>query len=165
MRFAQAQCALHSIDIAQEHMLLLVKRCEHLRYLAGVLLKIAAYKKLTQREIARQDIEKILQHSGEHSPLTPHDIIRQVAEYFSLPPEELTGNKRKTALVFARQMAMYLCREILAASYPVLGQIFGGKDHSTVIYGIKKIEKYIAAHKNAHMEITKIKNMCLQRNN
>jgi chromosomal replication initiator protein len=164
MRFAQVQCAAHGFILAREHLLLLAQHCEHLRYLSGVLLKIAAYAKLTQREIATQDIEKILKNSGEHSPVTPQHIIHRVAEYFSLPLEEITGNKRKPALVFARQTAMYLCREILGTSYPVLGQIFGGKDHSTVMYGIKKIEKYIVEHKNAHTEITELTNLCLQRN-
>ena len=164
MRFAQAQCALHGIALTREHLLLLARRCEHLRYLAGVLLKIAACEKLTQRETATQEIERILNNSNEFSPVTPQRIIRRVAEYFSLPLEEITGNKRKPALVFARQTAMYLCREMLGTSYPVLGQIFGGKDHSTVMYGIKKIEKYMLTHKNAHTEMTELTNLCTQRN-
>ena len=165
MRFAQTQCELHGITLARENMLLLAQRCEHLRYLSGVLLKIAAYAKLTQRETGKQDIEQLLRTSGEHSLVTPQEIIRRVAEHYALPPEEITGNKRKPALVLARQTAMYLCREILGASYPVIGQIFGGKDHSTVIYSIKKIEKYIVTHKNAHTEITKLAHMCRQKNN
>ena len=164
MRFAQIQCNLHGMALAREHMLLLVQRCEHLRHLSGTLLKMAAYAKLTQREIARQDIEQILKNSGEHRPVTPQDIIRRVAEYFSLPPEAITGNARKPALVCARQTAMYLCRDILGVSYPALGKIFGGKDHSTVIYGIKKIEKNMVAHKNVHTEITKLIQLCTQRN-
>ena len=165
MRFAQAQCLLHDIKISREHVLLLAQRCEHLRYLADVLLKIAAYKKRMQREIAKQDIEKILRNAGDLSPMTPQDIIRRVAEYFSLPLEEMTGSKRKHTLIFARQTAIYLCREILGTSYPVLGQIFGGKNHSTIIYSIKKIEKYIITHKNMHTEITKLKNICDPNNN
>jgi len=164
MRFVQAQCILHDIHLSREHMLLLTRRCEHLRYLSGVLLKIAAYKKLTQREIEKQDIEKILQHAGGQRTVTPHDIIRRVASHFSLPPEEITGNKRNPSLVLARQMAMYLCRAILGTSYPAIGQIFNGKDHTTVIYSIKKIEKFLVTHKDAHTEITKLKNMCSQGN-
>jgi chromosomal replication initiator protein len=164
MRFAQTQCLLHDFTIAKEHVLLLAQRCEHLRYLASVLLNIAAYKKRTQREITKQDVEKILRSTGEQKPMTPQDIICRVAEYFSLPPEEITGSRQEHALVFARQTAMYLCREILGASYPVLGQIFGGKNHSTVIYSIKKIKKYIIAHKNEHTEITKLKKICIPQN-
>ena len=165
MRFAQAQCLHHGVDMAQEHVLLLAQRCARLCHLSGVLLKIAAYTKLTQRTIEKQDIEKILKHSGGHSPVTPQDIIRQVAAYFTLSPEELTSKKRNPAFVFARQTAMYLCRDILGTSYPQLGQLFGGKDHSTVIYSIKKIEKYFLMHNHVHKEITEIKNMCLQKGN
>jgi chromosomal replication initiator protein len=164
MRFAQAQCMAHGIDLAQEHMLLLAQRCEHLHYLSGVLLKIAAYKSLAQEDITRQDIENILKHSGEYSPVTPQDIIRRVAEHFSLSPEDIMGNKRKSALVFARHTAMYLCRKILGVSYPALGQLFGGKDHSTIMYSIKKIEKYIITHKDAHTTITELHDMCIQKN-
>jgi chromosomal replication initiator protein len=163
MRFAQAQCVAHGVRLAQEHMLLLAQRCEHLRYLSGVMLKIAAYKNLARPEITKQDIEKILKNSGEHSPVTPQDIVRRVAEYFSLSPEEITGNKRTSPLVFARQTAMYLCREIFGLSYPALGQLFGGKDHSTIMYGIKKIEKYIVMHKDAHTKIAELQNMCVQK--
>jgi chromosomal replication initiator protein len=165
MRFVHIQCMLHNITLAREHMLLLTQRCENLRYLSGVLMNLAAYKKLAQREIAKQDIETILQQSIEYSPVTPHDIISQVAAYFSLPADDITGTRRKPALVFARQMAMYLCRDILGTSYPVIGQMFGGKDHSTVMYSIKKIEQYLITNKNAHTEITKLKNLCSQKNN
>jgi len=163
MRFAQAQCVLHSLDLSQEHMLLLAQRCAHLHYLANILQKIAAHKKLAQRKIDKQDIENIFQHSSEQSPITPHDIIHQVAAYFSLSPEEITSNKRKSALVFVRQIAMYICREMLGFSYSVIGQFFGGKDHSSVIYNIKKIEKSIVMNKDLHIEITKLKNMFLQK--
>ena len=164
MRFAQAQCTAHGISLALEDILFLAQQCKHLRYLSGVLLKISAYKKLTQQEITRQDIEKILKHSGEYTPIMPQDIIRRVAEYFSLSPEEITGNKRTFSLVFARQTAIYLCREILGVSYPALGHIFGGKNHSTIMYHMKKIEKYLAAHKDAHTMLTTIHNMCVQKN-
>ena len=163
MRFAQVQCTLHGIDLARDHLLLLAQRCEHFRYLSGALLKIAAYAKITQRDITLGDIEQILTNSGEHCLVTPQDIIRHVAEYFALPPEEITGHTRKPALVSARQTAMYLCRELLGVSYSALGQIFGGKDHSTVIYSIKKIEKNIVAHKNAHTEITELTQLCMQK--
>ncbi|MCL2122543.1 MAG: DnaA/Hda family protein [Desulfovibrionaceae bacterium] len=165
MRFIQTQCRLLDIHISREHMLLLAQNCEHLQYITSVLLKIAAYKKCAQREIAKQDIEKILRSADDHRPTTPQDIIRQVAEYFSLSPEDIISDTRKPAPAFARQTAMYLCREILGASYSVIGQIFGGKDHSTVMYSIKKIEKYIIVHKNAHTEITKLKNICAKRHN
>ena len=165
MRFAQTQCLLRNINISREHVLLLAQRCEHLRYLAGVLLKLAAYKNIIQRDITKQDIEKILRNADELSPVTPQEIICRVADHFSLPPKDITSCKQKHASVFARQTAMYLCREILGTSYSLLGQIFGGKNHSTIIYSIKKIEKCIVAHKNTHTEIKKLKNICAKQNN
>ncbi|MDR0466456.1 MAG: chromosomal replication initiator DnaA [Deltaproteobacteria bacterium] len=163
MRFAQAQCATHGIHPTQEHLLMLAQRCEHLRYLSGVLLKLAAYKKLTQQELTELEIKKILKNSGEHSPITPQDVIRRVAEHFSLSPEDITGNKRTSGLVHARQTAIYLCRQILGVSYPALGKLFGGKDHSTIIYSIKKVEKNLVAHKDAHIKLSELQNLCVQK--
>ena len=164
MRFIQTQSCLHHLTISRENILLLAQRCEHIRYIAQVLLKIAAYKTGTQREITEQDIKKFLRQASEHGPIMPQAIIRLVAEYFSLQPEDIMGEQRKPAPVFARQVAMYLCREILDLSYSVLGDIFGGKNHSTVMYSIKKIEKYIVMHKNMHNKIIELKNMCAKKN-
>ena len=61
-------------------------------------------------------------------------------ENIGVPPKEILGEKRRPDLVQARQLAMYLCRELLGHSYPVIGRMFGGKDHSTVMHGVKKIK-------------------------
>ena len=163
MLFAKARCVERGLSLAPEDILFLAQQCAHLRYLSAVLLKISAYNKLTRQEISRQDIKKILKNSGEYTPVEPQDVIRQVAEYFSLSPEEITGKKRTSSLIFARRTAMYLCRKILGTSYPALGQVFGGKNHSTVMYHIKKIEQDLVAHKDTHTTLTKIHTMCVQK--
>ena len=161
LRFARAQCSEHQVDIANDHILLLAQRCTSLRYLSGIILKIAAYQRLVQRRLDNRDIENILSFSGDNTSVTAQHIIAKVAEHYALSPEELLGNSRKTTHVLARQSAMYLCRDLLASSYPALGRIFGGKDHSTVIHSIKKIEQMLVMNKDAHKEITEIKQSCL----
>ena len=160
MRFIKNQCIIYNINITHEDILLLAQRYEHLHSISSVLQKLVIYKKTMQRDATKQYIKKNIHHSNKHGSLTPRDIIHQVGEYFSLPPEEIMGSKRKPDIVFARQTAMYLCREILGISYPALGKFFFGKDHSTIIYSIKKIEKYIVTNKDTYNEITKIKNRC-----
>lgn len=164
MRFTKSRCALHDMDITKEQMLFLAQRCEHLHYLSGIILKTAAFQKLIQRKITDQDLEKIFENSNNYNMITPQSIIRRVASHFSLTPEDITGAQRKPATVFARQTAMYICRDLMGTSYPVLGRIFGGKDHSTIIYSIKKIEKYLAVHKEAHKEFAELKHLCLHKN-
>jgi chromosomal replication initiator protein len=164
MRFAQTQCEMHNLDITREQMLLIAQRCEHLCSLSGIILKTAAYRKLIQNRISNQDIEKILNNanSSNHETTTPHYIINCVAEHYSLQTKEIITGGRKKSLVFARHAAIYLCRNLLRVSYPALGRIFGGKDHSTVMYAYKKFEKNILMHTKTHKEITELKNKCLQ---
>ena len=74
-------------------------------------------------------------------------ILEQVADLLHVRPEDILGSKRRANFVRARQVAMYACRRQLGISYPELARFFGGKDHSTVIYAIKKIEKLLITDK------------------
>jgi len=67
-----------------------------------------------------------------------------VAEHFRIKVSELKSDKRIKTLVVPRQIAIYICRELTKASYPEIGEKFGGKDHSTIIHSVKKIEKQLA---------------------
>ncbi len=160
MRYAQSRCALHGLDLTKEQLLSIARRCDHLNHLSGILLKTAAYRKLSQRKLDDQDIEKILESAGDHNSITEQDIIRCVAGYFSLGADEITGSTRKQIPVHARQTAMFLCRELVGTSYPALGRIFGGKDHSTVIYAIRKITKNIVTHKKTHNDVSELRRRC-----
>ena len=68
-------------------------------------------------------------------------IQKQVAEFYKVKVSELKSEKRQKAIVVPRQVAIYLCRELTKASYPEIGEKFGGKDHSTIIHSVKKIER------------------------
>jgi chromosomal replication initiator protein len=72
--------------------------------------------------------------------LTHEMIIAVVADHLSVPSSHILSSTRRQDVVFARQMAMYLCRKLLHYSFPQIGSIFGGKDHSTVIYACRKIK-------------------------
>ena len=74
--------------------------------------------------------------------------------------KDLRGRKRDPKLVRARQIAMYLCRELLGESYPSLGRMFGGKDHSTVIHAVKKIKETQVTNKDVHILVTELTQSC-----
>ena len=76
---------------------------------------------------------------------------------------EILGEKRRPDLVQARQLAMYLCRELLGHSYPVIGKIFGGKDHSTVMHGVKKIKQLQDTDRLVHSMVTELTRACRKR--
>lgn len=163
MRFAQWRCRQHSIRLDREHLLLLAQRCTQIRHLSGVILKVAAFHSLEQRDIDTADLENILRSSGEEKQITGEEIINTVATHMEISVTDILSGKRLPACVRARQWAMYLCREFLGSSYPALGRLFGGRDHSTVMHAIKKIDELIKSNKDAQTLCTELKKKSLQR--
>lgn len=163
MRFAQQRCAECGIKADRSQMLLLAQRCTQVRQLSGIILKIQAFHDLVQRDITLSDLENILRNTGDDRQTQPDDIVATVAQYTGHKAEDILGSKRKPDLVMARQTAMYLCRELLGTSYPVLGRFFGGKDHSTVIYSIQKIKKLLDSNKDTQVMVTELKQRCQGR--
>ena len=89
----------------------------------------------------------------QNDPATP--IIKKVAHYFALSEKELTSKNRKRKATYPRQLAMFLSREILQSSFPEIGENFGGRDHTTVMYAYNKIKNIRDPLTKAH--IVKIK--------
>ena len=161
MRFAEWRSRQHGIRLGREQLLLLARRCTQLRHLSGVILKVAAFHSLEQRDTDIADLENILRSSGEEKHITAEDIIQTVGLHLEVPAADMLGGKRQPRCVVARQWAMYLSRELLGLSYPVLGRIFGGKDHSTVMHAIKKIDEMLTSNKDAQLLCTELKKKCL----
>ena len=84
-------------------------------------------------------------------------IQRIVAEHFQVTVDDLKSKKRSANLAFPRQVAMYLCRKLTDESFPKIGIEFGGKDHSTVIHSVEKIEKEIMVNQELENIIEKLK--------
>ncbi len=148
MRYILSKCEKYNIKLHKESILLLAQRCINIDILKSVFLKIDAFVSLYNRQLKKQDVENILFSENEEiKNLSPDAIISFVAKYFTISEENILGNKKNPDIVHARYMTMYLCRDLLGLSYPAIGKIFGGKDHSTVIYAIKKI-KHLADTNN-----------------
>lgn len=131
------------LGLSREQILTLSSRFEGFRRLEGVLLRIDAFRKHSGRELTDADFLRHIRLSEDNNApeLTPERILSVAAAHFGLAVTDLTGHSRRKELVFARQTAMALCRALLGMSYPALGKLFGGKDHSTVLYSIKKFQK------------------------
>ncbi|MGD0110303.1 MAG: chromosomal replication initiator protein DnaA [Armatimonadota bacterium] len=114
----------------------------NIRVLEGALIKVLAAASLTAAQIdLKLAVEQLRDHSLDthQQPLSIARIQQLVAEHFSLTVPELTAPNRTQGVVHPRQIAMYLCRELLNASFPSIARAFGGKDHSTVIHACTKI--------------------------
>lgn len=115
----------------------------NVRELEGMLIRLGAYASLTGNEItldmAREVLKDIIVDKSKDISI---EIIQKfVADHFKIKVTELKSEKRLKTLVVPRQIAIYLCRELTKASYPEIGEKFGGKDHSTIIHSVKKIDK------------------------
>lgn len=115
----------------------------NVRELEGYLIRIGAYSSLTSTPINIEMAKNILKDIiiEENKEITVEKIQKIVADHFQLKISELKSSKRLKNLVYPRQIAMYICRKLTEMSYPEIGAKFGGKDHSTIIHAIKKIEK------------------------
>ncbi len=141
--YIQRQCRLKRLTLTKEQILTLAQRFADFRFLQGILLKLFAFKELVKKELTQKDFEHILSNTEEKATddLTPKKIMSVVSEHFNVHVKDLTGTKRHQQIAQARQVAMFLCRQMLNTSYPALGRAFGGKDHSTVLYSVKKVKQ------------------------
>jgi len=114
----------------------------NIRELEGMLIRLFALSSLSGRDINEALAEEVLKDLfGNEQRITKEMILKKVAEEFSLPGDEIRGRKRTKNYAMARQIAMYLIRITLSLSLVEIGQFFGGKDHTTVIHAIEKIEE------------------------
>ena len=132
----------------------------NIRELEGALLRVLVYTSMNQEDLTPQTAAKALSDVFTPSDinLTMNDILRITANHFDLEPGKLKSKGRRRELVVARQVAMYLIRELTPHSYPEIGQFFSGRDHSTVMYAVQKIEEQTKDTTNdLHKKILEIK--------
>ena len=115
----------------------------NIRELEGSLNKIMAYANLEKSEINLALAEKVLKDiisPNEKRVITPELITDIVADHFDLTPADIIGNRRNSQIAFPRQIVMYLCRHMTDCTLKIIGQYLGGRDHTTIMNGINKIE-------------------------
>ena len=138
----------------------------NVRELEGVLNKLIAISSLTHSPITMESAEK---HINEvvlkKEKIISSDYIQEVvAKYFNIDKKELKNSKRSNNIAFPRQIAMYLCRDISAMSFPQIGNDFGKRDHTTVMHAYTKIEKEIKENPNTKLIVESVKKIILDDN-
>jgi chromosomal replication initiator protein len=125
----------------------------NIRELEGALTRVVAFSSLTGRPLTpelAQDVLKDVFPQGEGTQITIDRIQELVCERFSVTLEELTGDRRSQNIVYPRQVAMYLSRELTDSSLPKIGKEFGGRDHTTVIHATSKIARLIREDRSVY---------------
>jgi chromosomal replication initiator protein len=115
----------------------------NIRELEGALVRIIAYSLIENKPITLETSKEILKDMVKeiYKAITPTSIVEKVADHFNILKDDLKKSKRSKNLVFPRQIAMYLLRELTELSLPEIGRVFGAKHHTTVLYGCKKIKQ------------------------
>lgn len=132
----------------------------NIRELEGAFNKIIAFSKLNNLDINLTHAEEALKdiiYPDEMREVTPSLIINVVAEHFGITPDDIMSKKRNSELVQARQIVMYLCRDLTATSLAGIGKLLGKKDHTTVIHGVNKISDEIVNNEELKNKIEIIK--------
>jgi chromosomal replication initiator protein len=138
----------------------------NIRELEGALIRVSAFASLNRQSVDLQLAEIVLKDliPNDTGPeLTAATIMAQTATYFGIDMEQLCGPSRSRVLVTARQIAMYLCRELTELSLPKIGQQFGGRDHTTVMHAEKKIRKLMAEKRPIYNQVTELTNRIKQQ--
>ena len=133
----------------------------NIRELEGALIRVRAFASLNRAPIDVTLAEMVLRDlipSGGASQITASTIMGATAAYFSVTIEDLCGSSRNRMLVNARQIAMYLCRELTDQSLPKIGQAFGGRDHTTVMHADRKIRSLMAERRSIYNQVTELTN-------
>ncbi|UZN03371.1 chromosomal replication initiator protein DnaA [Cellulomonas sp. S1-8] len=138
----------------------------NIRELEGALIRVTAFANLNRQLVDVSLAEIVLKDlitDDQTQEITSTTVIGQTAAYFGLTIEDLCGSSRSRVLVTARQIAMYLCRELTDLSLPKIGQAFGGRDHTTVMHANRKIRELMAERRSIYNQVTELTNRIKQQ--
>jgi len=164
LRKKAAQDRLNAPDDVLEY--IASKISTNIRELEGALIRVTAFASLNRQSVdmgLAEIVLKDLMPNETNLEITAATIMAQTATFFKLTLEDLCGTSRSRALVEARQIAMYLCRELTDLSLPKIGQTFGGRDHTTVMHADRKIRELMAERRALYNHVNDIKTKIKQQ--
>jgi len=135
------------------------KVSSNIRELEGTLIRVTAFANLNRTAVDLALVQTVLKDLitlDDDNVIAPVDIINHTADYFKLTVDDLYGSSRSQAVATARQIAMYLCREMTNLSLPKIGQLFGNRDHTTVMYANKKISELMKERRSIYNQVTEL---------
>jgi chromosomal replication initiator protein len=144
-------------DQVLEFIAIIVK--DNIRELEGALIRVSAYANLTRQPLTKELAETVLADlvsSRQPRRITAQQILNATSEIFGFPIDELCGPSRRRPLVIARQISMYVFRELTDFSYPAIAREFGGRDHTTVIHAVEKIAGLMKERRQIYEQVTEL---------
>jgi chromosomal replication initiator protein len=161
------KAAQERLDVPPEALEFIASKIStNIRELEGALIRVTAFASLNRQPVDLALAEIVLKDlipDNADPEITSATIMAQTAAYFGLSLDELCGSSRSRVLVNARQIAMYLCRELTDLSLPKIGQQFGGRDHTTVMHADRKVRSLMAERRSIYNQVTELTNRIKQQ--
>ena len=135
------------------------KVSSNIRELEGALIRVTAFANLNKATVDMPLVQTVLKDlvlTEETNVVSPAYIISITATFYQLSVDDLYGSSRSQTIALSRQVAMYLCREMTSLSLPKIGQLFGNRDHTTVMYANKKISELMKERRSIYNQVTEI---------
>lgn len=159
----RSKAQMDNLEIAPEVLEFIASKVSsNIRELEGMLIRVTAFASLHKEPVSMSLVETVMKDVislDDNHVTSPADIIAQTANYFGLSPLDLEGSSRSQPIAQARQIAMYLCREMTNLSLPKIGEVFGGRDHTTVMYANRKIGDLIKEKITVYNQVTEISSL------
>lgn len=158
----KADC--EGVDIPDDALIYIASKVQdNIRTLEGFFHRVTAYAGLYSTKIDLEMVQAVLKDQVNESPGSKSPSVEAiqniVSGYYGISPAELTGKNRSRNLVQARQISMYLCRELTDETLMSIGLYFGGRDHSTVLHSCKKVESMIKQKTDIYRQVSELTNM------
>jgi chromosomal replication initiator protein len=132
---------------------------DNIRVLEGALIRVSAFASLTHEPLTVERATQVLADllsENQPRPITPQLILDETAALFGFTTDEIISKHRQRPLVTARQIAMYVMRELTELSYPNIARVFGGRDHTTVIHAVEKIGALMSKDRQIYDQVTRL---------
>lgn len=135
---------------------------DNVRELEGALNKLSAYKMISGADVRLESAQQLLGRRFDIQRLTQEDILKAVARYYSLQPEDLKGTNRSKAVSQIRQVAIYVLRDLAELSFPQIGHLLGGRKHTTILYAYEKLKTDVQKNSVLNQQLKEILSLIKQ---